>query len=101
LLLLQNVHRMNGTAQTALEVAARQAPPSELLKHGGGSAGALALALARMAGMRLARRLVMKVVPFASIPLGAIANASSTRQLADRATAFYTHRWYQRFYPGS
>jgi hypothetical protein len=97
LLLLQNVHKMMGTARTALEVAARQAPPSELLKHHrGGSLGTLALSLAKMAGMRVARRAVLKVVPLASVPLGAMANASSTRQLADRAVAMYAHRRHQR-----
>jgi hypothetical protein len=92
LLMLQNVHKVLGTAQAALDVVARQAPASSLLKRDGGSLGKLALALAKMAGMRYAKRAVMKIVPFAAVPLGALANASSTRQLADRTIAFYAQR---------
>jgi hypothetical protein len=88
LLTLQNVHKVIGRARTALEVASRRAPTSALMQHGG-SLGALAMALARMAGMRVAKRAVMKIVPFASVPLGAMANAGSTKTLADRAIALY------------
>jgi hypothetical protein len=99
LLTLQNVHKVIGTARTALDVVARQAPPTELLRHGGGSLGMLAFALAKMAGMRVARRAVLKVVPLASIPLGAWANASSTKQLALRAVTFYSARARHRQLP--
>jgi hypothetical protein len=88
LLTLQNVHKVIGRARVALEVAARRSPASELVQQGGGM-GALALALAKMAGLRVAKRAVMKVVPFASVPLGALANGSSTKALADRAIALY------------
>jgi phage shock protein PspC (stress-responsive transcriptional regulator) len=61
LLMLQNVHKVMGTAQTALDVAARRAGPTELLKHSqtmqgsGGSLLTLATTLAKMVGMKLAK----------------------------------------------
>jgi hypothetical protein len=55
--------------------------------------------------MRAARRGALKLVPFASVPLGAWANGSSTRQLAGRAIGFYARRAYYRHHgqlpPGS
>lgn len=102
LLMLQNMHKVVGTAQTALDVAARRTPPSELLKHSEtmrqtGSLSTLATALATMVGMKMARKGAMKLIPFAAIPLGAMANAGSTKSLADRAIAFYAHRhFYER-----
>jgi uncharacterized protein (DUF697 family) len=98
LLMLQNVHKVMATAQTALDVAARRKDPTDLLKHSGtvaesgGSLTTLAVTLAKMVGMRLARKGLMKLIPFASVPLGAIANASSTGDLADRAIAMYRYR---------
>ncbi len=98
LLMLQNVHKVMDTAQTALDVAARRKNPTELLKHSdtvtesGGSLTTLAVTLAKMVGMKLARKGLMKLIPFASVPLGAIANASSTGDLADRAIAMYRYR---------
>jgi uncharacterized protein (DUF697 family) len=92
LLLLQNVHKVMGHARTALDVAARRAEPAELLRRNGGSIGTLAATLAKMVGMRLARKGALKLIPFAAVPLGAMANASATKQLADRATAMYAYR---------
>jgi hypothetical protein len=46
---------------------------------------ALATRLAKMAGMRMAR----KLIPLVSIPLNAIGNERDTRELADRAMRFY------------
>jgi uncharacterized protein (DUF697 family) len=97
LLMLQNVHKVMATAQTALDVAARRKEPTELLKHSNtvaesGSLTTLAVTLAKMVGMKLARKGLMKLIPFASVPLGAIANASSTGDLADRAIAMYRFR---------
>jgi len=98
LLMLQNVHKVMNTAQTALDVAARRADPTDLLKHSTtvqnseGPLLTLATTLAKMVGMKLARKGLMKLIPFASVPLGAIANASSSGDLADRAIAMYAHR---------
>ena len=100
LLMLQDVHKVMDTAQTALDVAARRKNPTELLKHSSrvseskGSLGTLAVTLAKMVGMKLAKRGFMKLIPLASVPLGAIANARSTGDLADRAISMYRYRKY-------
>ena len=98
LLMLQNVHKVMGAAETALDIASRRAAPADLLKHSDrlrtGSLVTLAVVLARMAGMKLAKKGLMKVIPFAAVPLGAMANASSTKNLADKAIAMYAHRRY-------
>jgi len=98
LLTLQNVHKMVGTAQTALDVAARKVPPTELLKHHStaqsttGSLIALSVVLAKMGGMTMVKKGAMKFIPFAAVPLGALANAGSTKKLADKAIAMYAYR---------
>lgn len=94
LLVLQKVHKAAEAARLALGVAAgRERVGAALAKAGGQSAsralGRLSLRLAQMAGVRAARRLVAKVVPFASIVLGAWANSSAVNDLARRTTALY------------
>jgi uncharacterized protein (DUF697 family) len=102
LLVLQNVHKYMGAAQTALDVAARRAAPADLLKHSStvqssrGSLLALATQLAKMGGVKLAKKGLLKLIPFAAVPFGAVMNASSTGDLADRAIAMYTYRQQQR-----
>lgn len=102
LLMLQGVHKVLGTARTALDVAARRAAPTDLLKHSKtvqeseGSLLTLASTLGKMVGMKLAKKGLLKLIPFAAVPLGAIANASSSGDLADRAIAMYAHRRDQR-----
>jgi hypothetical protein len=98
LLMLQNVHKVMDAAQTALDVAARRTDPTDLLKHSKtvlnseGSLVTLASALAKMVGMKLAKKSLMKLIPFVAVPLGAIANAGSSGDLADRAIAMYAYR---------
>jgi len=92
ILVLQGVHKVTSIARTALDVAARRASTGDLLRHGGGSTLALAGALGRMVGLRLLTRGLVKAIPLASIPLGAMANAGSTKRLADRAVGFYSGR---------
>jgi uncharacterized protein (DUF697 family) len=92
LLVLQQVHTVIATAETALDVAARRAAPADLLRHTSGSSLAVARALAGMVTGHVARRALLKVVPLASVPLGAMANAGSTKRLADRTIAYYRDR---------
>jgi uncharacterized protein (DUF697 family) len=89
LLVLQGVHHFVAAADTALDVAARRSTPSELLKHSGGSGLAVARSLAGMVTQHVARRALLKVVPLASVPLGAMANAGATKRLAARAVELY------------
>jgi hypothetical protein len=89
LLTLQQVYKVIDRARTALDVASRRVPAGAMVRHGG-SLAAVGLALAKMAGVRVAKRAVLKAVPFASVPLGALANAGSTKALADRAIALYS-----------
>lgn len=94
LLVLQRVHKAAETARLALGVAAGReraatlftrmasAPMSRVMLQ-------LGLRLARMAGIRAARRIFAKIIPGASIILGTWANSSATTGLAGRATAHY------------
>ncbi|MFI7508226.1 EcsC family protein [Micromonospora aurantiaca] len=94
LLVLQRVHKVAETARLALGVAAGRERAGALF----GSAGDRALGrvmlqlgvrLARMAGVRAAKRMFAKVVPGAAIVLGTWANSSATKELADRTRALY------------
>ncbi|EWM64595.1 hypothetical protein MCBG_01728 [Micromonospora sp. M42] len=94
LLVLQRVHKAAQTARLALGVAAGRERAGALF----GSAADRALGrvmlqlgvrLARMAGVRAAKRMFAKVVPGAAIVLGTWANSSATKELADRTRALY------------
>ncbi|MFU8873732.1 EcsC family protein [Micromonospora sp. SL4-19] len=94
LLVLQKVHKVAESARLALGVAAGRERAVALF----GMAGArplgkvmlqLGVRLARMAGVRAAKRIFAKVVPGAAIILGTWANSSATRDLADRARVLY------------
>jgi hypothetical protein len=89
LLVLTGVHKYQSAAEKALDVAARKAPVTSLIQTRGGSWLQLAGALAQMVGLRAIKRAVAKVVPFASVPLGAIANSSATGKLARETIALY------------
>jgi hypothetical protein len=89
LLVLQGVHKIVTAAETALDVAARRAAPSELLARGSGSRIALARSLAGMVTQHVARRALLKAVPIAAMPLGAMANAGATKRLAARTVELY------------
>ncbi|MET8066314.1 hypothetical protein ABZS65_22085, partial [Micromonospora sp. NPDC005313] len=91
-------------ARLALGVAAGRERAGALF----GSAGDRALGrvmlqlgvrLARMAGVRAAKRMFAKVVPGAAIVLGTWANSSATKELADRTRALYRTAGQQRL-PG-
>lgn len=92
ILVLQGVHKVMDTARKALDVASRQASAMDLVRQRDGSTVQLAGALAKMVGMKLLKVGILKVVPIASVPLGAMANAGSTKRLADRAVAMYAQR---------
>ncbi len=95
LLVLQKVHKVAESARTALKVAAgreragalfdREADPAPL----GRVMFTLGVRLAKMAGIRAAKRMFAKVVPGASIVLGTWANSSATTDLARRAGEHY------------
>jgi len=92
ILVLQDVHTITDQARAALESSSRQASALDLVRKRDGSAAQLATSLAKMVGMKMLKRGVMKVIPLASIPLGAMANAGSTKRLADKAIAMYAQR---------
>nr|WP_244162174.1 EcsC family protein [Micromonospora eburnea] len=94
LLVLQKVHKAAESARLALGVAAGRERAGALF----GTAGdrqfgrvmlQLGVRLARMAGVRAAKRVFAKVVPGAAIILGTWANSSATSGLADRARELY------------
>ncbi|MEU2615339.1 EcsC family protein [Micromonospora sp. NPDC007271] len=94
LLVLQKVHKVAESARLALGVAAGRERAGALF----GMAGErplgrvmlqLGFRLARMAGVRAAKRVAAKAVPGAAIILGTWANSSATRDLADRARQLY------------
>ncbi|WP_229783323.1 EcsC family protein [Pilimelia anulata] len=94
LLVLQKVHAIAQHARSALAVAAgRERAGAALARAGGGSAAGAAVrvgvALARMAGLRAAKRMFAKVVPFAGVILGTWANSAATTDLARRATLHF------------
>lgn len=92
LLVLQNVHKLASTARSALAVASGRETTGSALGKAGGSArliGSLSVKLARMAGVRAAKRVFAKVVPGAAIILGGWANRSATKDLANRAITHY------------
>ncbi|MFI5955760.1 EcsC family protein [Cryptosporangium sp. NPDC051539] len=101
LLVIRGLQTKLDTARTAIEVARREQAPSALGKHlpekvrnfgrGAGLAyGELAWQLARLAGLAAAKKMAMKFVPFAGVPLGAMANSGATKKLATDAVAYYT-----------
>ncbi|MFK3984072.1 EcsC family protein [Micromonospora sp. NPDC050397] len=96
LLVLQKVHKVAETARLALGVAAGRERAGSLFR---GSRTPLRQAvlrlsvrLAKMAGVRAAKRVFAKVIPGAAIILGTWANSSATSDLARRTVALYAPR---------
>ncbi|GAA4590025.1 uncharacterized protein (DUF697 family) [Actinoplanes octamycinicus] len=94
LLVLQRVHRVAETARTALGVAAGRERASRIFTgpQGGPLGGALVkltVNLARMAGVRAARKVFAKLVPGAGVVLGTWVNSAATKDLARRAGDHY------------
>ncbi|MFF5173105.1 hypothetical protein ACFY3U_10760 [Micromonospora sp. NPDC000089] len=94
LLVLQKVHKVAETARLALGVAAGRERAGALFGRGaqnplGKVMLQLGIRLARMAGVRAAKRMFAKVVPGAAVVLGTWANSSATKDLAERARALY------------
>jgi uncharacterized protein (DUF697 family) len=92
MLVLRGIKARLDLARTAIDVVRKQEDVSALSKHmpaRGKAYSILAWELARMAGMAAAKKMAMKFIPFAGVPLGAIANGSATGQLADKATQYY------------
>lgn len=95
LLVLQRVHKAAEGARLALGVATgRERIGTAVATISGRSSrrrafGQLALKLAQMAGVRAAKRLVAKILPFASIVLGTWANSAATKELSRRTLAHY------------
>lgn len=94
LLVLQRVHKVAESARLALGVAAGRERAGALFGMGGERPLGrvmlqLGVRLARMAGVRAAKRMFAKVIPGAAIILGTWANSSATKDLADRARALY------------
>jgi len=96
LLVLQRVHKVAETARLALGVAAGRERAATLFTRTDNplprAALRLAVQLAKMAGVRAARRAVAKVVPGAAVVFGSWANSSATSDLAQRAEALYRPR---------
>lgn len=94
LLVLQRVHKLAETARTALGVAAGREHASRIFTGASGAPMArvlitLGVRLARMAGVRTAKRVAVKVIPLGGVILGTWANSVATRDLARRARDHY------------
>jgi uncharacterized protein (DUF697 family) len=94
LLVLQKVHTYAETARTALAVARGHEQAGALFGKGasrpmGQMLVLLGLKLAQMAGVKAAKKMFAKMVPFAGVFLGTWANASATKDLARRTVALY------------
>ncbi|MDM4718348.1 EcsC family protein [Micromonospora sp. WMMA1363] len=94
LLVLQKVHKAAQSARLALGVAAGRERAGALFGHGGQAPRGRAMVqlgvrLARMAGVRAAKRMFAKVIPGAAVILGTWANSSATKDLAARSRALY------------
>ena len=94
LLVLQRVHKVAESARVALGVAAGRERAGRLFASAGeqpltGVMVNLGVKLARMAGVRAARRTFAKVVPGASVVLGTWANSAATKDLALRTEQYY------------
>ncbi|WP_344311003.1 hypothetical protein [Fodinicola feengrottensis] len=93
ILVLTGVHEAMSLAETAVRVAARRTPATDLLAHGGGgSTWDVARRLAVMVGLKLGKRALLRAVPVLSVPLAAMGNAHSTKQLARKTIAMYEQR---------
>ena len=90
------MHKVAETARLALGVAAGRERARSLLARSETPLRQallrLSLRLARMAGLRAAKRVFAKIVPGAAIILGTWANSSATTDLARRAQASYRQR---------
>ncbi|WP_372453935.1 EcsC family protein [Actinoplanes hulinensis] len=94
LLVLQRVHRLAETARTALGVAAGRERASRIFTGDSGRplAGVLVtlgVKLARMAGLKAAKRLFAKMIPGAGMIFGTWVNSAATKDLARRAGEYY------------
>ncbi|WP_326562967.1 EcsC family protein [Micromonospora sp. NBC_01796] len=96
LLVLQKVHKAAETARLALGVAAGRERAGALFGSGNTplrqAVLRLTVRLARMAGIRAAKRVFAKVIPGAAIILGTWANSSATTDLAKRTVDLYGRR---------
>ncbi|MBB2942813.1 uncharacterized protein (DUF697 family) [Actinoplanes lutulentus] len=94
LLVLQRVHKVAETARTALGVAAGREHASRIFTGASSAPMArvlvtLGVRLAQMAGVRAAKRVVVKMIPLGGMILGTWANSVATRDLARRAREHY------------
>jgi hypothetical protein len=94
LLVLQRVHKAADAARLALGVAAGRERASRLFATStgqppGGGMIRLGAKLAQMAGLRVAQRMVAKVIPGAAVVLGTWVNSAATKDLARRTTQLY------------
>ncbi|MFB9236846.1 EcsC family protein [Plantactinospora siamensis] len=93
LLVLQRVHKVAESARLALGVAAGRERAGELFARTDTPLRQallrLGVRLARMAGVRAAKRMLAKAVPGAGVLLGTWANSSATAELARRAQDMY------------
>ncbi|BBH63733.1 hypothetical protein ACTI_04180 [Actinoplanes sp. OR16] len=97
LLILQRVHKYAETARTALGVAAGREHASRIFTGASGAPMArvlvtLGVRLAQMAGVRAAKRVVVKIIPLGGMVLGTWANSVATKDLARRTREHYRSR---------
>jgi hypothetical protein len=89
-LALQGLYETPAEARRALDgIGKRMAQAMAERALTGRKSDALHLRLAKYIAKRMARRYAGRLIPFIGAPIGAIQNGSVTRQLGERALAYY------------
>ncbi len=99
ILYFTGVHKAIALAETAVEVTAKRAPATAMLKQGENAGRStvyagmvLAVSLSKMLGRKAVKSLVTRAIPFGAIPLGAWTNGRAMSALADRVVTEYARR---------
>ena len=88
LLVLQELYPDVATARAALDGTGRRVVEA-MIENRMGSEEALAARLAKMVGKSAMKRVGARLIPGLAIAFNAVGNERNTRELADRAIAFY------------
>ncbi len=98
ILYFTGVHKAVALAETAVEVTARRAPATAMLKQGGGSRSSiyaamlLVVSLGKMLGRKTVKSVATRAIPMGAIPISAWSNGRAMSALADRTVTEYARR---------
>lgn len=98
ILYFTGVHKAIALAETAIDVAAKRAPATAMLRHGSSgrhpvTASVLLVgSLSKMLGKKAVKSLATRAIPLGAIPISAWSNGRTMSSLADRVVAEYARR---------